>query len=277
MKLPSYLPEEAELRRDMARYYDCLEKMDERVRKVLRELDADGLAEDTIVFTSAITGVRCPAERVSSTIVELVFPSLSVFRKNGNTGRAGEVGGSTDRLVSFVDFSATVLSLAGIPVPEYMQGRAFLGEAAARPREYVHTFRGRRGERYDIVRGVRSRDYLYIRNYTPHLPVMQFNGYSSGIPGYAAWKKAWKEGRCSPSQGRWFEPKSSEELYRIIDDPDNVTNLAEDPASRDILLRHRAENDRHILDVRDSLFCPEGMKGRSFSFYQGDENTPSSN
>jgi HEAT repeat protein len=121
---------------------------------------------------------------------------------------------------------------------------------------------------------VRSEAFIYLRNYSPHLPVMQFNGYSFEIPGYLAWREAWRQGECNPVQAQWFEPKASEELYRIADDPDNVRNLAADPRLADTLARLRSENDRHIRAVRDSVFYPEGMAGREWAAYQDDNVYP---
>ena len=268
VRLPAYLPDLPDTRRDMARYYDCLEAMDERVGRVQEELEADGLADDTIVFYFSDHGGSLPRGKSfiydSGTHVPLVicFPDKWRHLSPASPGEA------VQRLVSFVDFAPTVLSIAGVAIPDSMQGRAFLGSQAVEPREFVHTFRGRRGERYDLVRGVRDQRFLYLRNYSPHLPVMQHNGYAWEIPSYPAWFAAWERGTCTPGQSRWFEPKASQELYDVAEDPDNVCNLANDPACAQVLSRMRAENDRHIKAIRDSVFFPEGMSGRSFEAFQ---------
>ena len=272
--LPAHLPDLPETRLDMARYYDCLEAMDEKVGKILEELEKDGLEKNTIVFYYSDHGGSMPRGKSFTYDSGTRVPLLIRIPEKWATLRPAAVGATTDRLVSFVDFAPTVLSLAEINAPEYFQGSAFLGSDAGEPREYVHTFRGRRGERYDIVRGVRSQDYLYLRNYTPHVPVMQFNAYSFAIPGYLAWQRTWEQGQCTPEQARWFESKPREELYRIEDDPDNAKNLAEDPALDQVLERHRAENKRHLLAIRDSVFFPEGAAGREFSAFQDDSTYP---
>ena len=87
-------------------------------------------------------------------------------------------GETLDRLVSFVDFAPTVLSLAGLPIPKHMQGKAFLGAAAAEPRQYVYGARDRVDEAYDLARSVRDKRYLYVRNYMPHLSYNQPSYYS---------------------------------------------------------------------------------------------------
>ncbi len=274
VQLPAYLPDVPEIRRDMARYYDCLEAMDARVGQVLNELEADGLADDTIVFYFGDHGGSLPRGKSftydSGTHVPLVIRFPDKWRGQS----PAKPGTAIDRLVSFVDFAPTALSIADIPIPDYMQGHAFVGTQQSEPREFVHTFRGRRGERYDIVRGVRDESFLYLRNYTPHLPVMQHNGYSWAIPSYSAWFDAWKHGECTPEQAQWFGPKSSEELYQVAEDPDNVHNIANDPAYTKVLERMRAENDRHIRAIRDSVFFPEGISSRGFEVFQDDTRYP---
>lgn len=63
-----------------------------------------------------------------------------------------------------------MLSLAGLEVPKAMQGQVLLGPKAAPEAEYVYGFRDRVDEVFDLSRSIRSKDYLYIRNYLPHLP-----------------------------------------------------------------------------------------------------------
>jgi len=274
VKLPTYLPDLPETRRDLARYYDCIETMDEGVGKILRELKKDGLAEDTIVFYFGDHGGSMPRGKSFTYDSGTRVPLIVHIPDRWKPLRIIGPGGQSDRLVSFVDFAPTILSLAKIKTPDYMQGHPFLGSNEAQAREFVHTFRGRRGERYDIVRGVRSKSFLYLRNYTPHLPVMQYNDYSFGIPGYRAWMNAVQAGGRPPEQAQWFAPKMREELYDTREDPDNVHNLAADPAYAKTLARHRAENERHMTAIRDSAFFPEGMSGREFAKYQDEETYP---
>ncbi len=274
VKLPEYLPDLPETRLDLARYYDCLEVMDQKVGNVLRQLEEDGLADNTIVFYYADHGGSMPRGKSFAYDSGTRVPLLIRFPETWARFRPSDIGDVSDRLVSFVDFAPTVLSLAGVEIPTYMQGHAFLGATEAPERDYVHVFRARRGERYDIVRGVRNRQFLYLRNYTPHLPVLQFNAYSFAIPGYGAWQAAWERGDCNPAQAQWFEPKSSEELYQIADDPDNVRNLATNADHRATLEICRKELSRHLSEIRDSAFFPEGMSGRNYAAYQDDAIYP---
>ena len=143
VKLPAYLPDLPATRLDLARYYDCLTDMDQRVGVVLKQLADDGLAEDTIVFYFSDHGGSLPRGKSFTYDSGTHVPLVVRFPSKWQHLSPAEPGQSTDRLVSFVDFAPTILSLAGIKPPEYMQGQAFLGALKQPPREYVHTFRGR--------------------------------------------------------------------------------------------------------------------------------------
>src|SRR5262249_4852361 len=117
-----------------------------------------------------------------------------------------EAGGTSDRLVSFVDFGPTVLSLAGIKPPASMQGHAFLGPFASPPQPYVYSFRGRMDEKCDLSRGVTDGRYVYIRNYMPHRPQGQYLSYMFQTPTTQVWKQLHDEGKLSPGQDFFWKP-----------------------------------------------------------------------
>ncbi|MBM4044013.1 MAG: sulfatase, partial [Planctomycetes bacterium] len=160
-------------------------------------------------------------------------------------------------LVSFIDLGPTVLSLAGVKPPDYMHGRAFMGEHEAPPHEYLHGFRGRMDERYDTIRSVRDKRYVYLRNYTPHVPHGQHVRYMFQTPTTAAWKKLNDEGKLTPQQAYFWQPKATEELYDLQTDPDEVTNLANSPTHQDVLQRLRKAQQSLSLQIRDIGFLPE--------------------
>jgi uncharacterized sulfatase len=139
-----------------------------------------------------------------------------------------KAGGETQRLVSFVDFAPTVLSLAGIEAPDWMQGFAFLGKHQKEPQPFLYGFRGRMDERQDLVRSVTDGRYVYVRNYMPHLPAGQHNEYMFQTPTTRVWKKLFDEGKLTPEQAAFWKPHPAEELYDLESDPDEVKNLADD-------------------------------------------------
>ena len=163
-----------------------------------------------------------------------------------------------DRLVSFVDLAPTMLSLTGIKIPDYMQGKAFLGKQEAEPSKYVHLFSDRMDERYDKVRAIRDKQFRYIKNYMPHRIYGEHIAYLWRAPSSRAWEEAYKNGVCNEVQSVFWNKKPAEELYDITKDPWEVNNLANDQEYKDVLDRLRMENNKWMDKNIDSGLIPEG-------------------
>ncbi|MGB2822406.1 MAG: sulfatase, partial [Phycisphaerae bacterium] len=240
--VPPFHPDTPEVRKDWARYHDLITALDYHVADRLKELEADGLAEDTIVFFFSDHGAGMPGCKKWVWQSGLHVPLIVHFPEKHRKWAPAAAGKTCERLVSFVDFAATVLSLAGVKVPAHMQGTAFLGERAGPPRSYVHAIRDGMAERYDTVRVVRNRQHQYIRNFMPHLSWSQHVSYTEEMPTMKAWRRLAEEGKLTGLAGRYFQPvKPVEELYDTAADPHQVRNLAGQAKYRPVLERFRGE------------------------------------
>ena len=259
VRVPPYHPDTPEVRRDWAQYYDKMTEIDARAGERLAELEADGLADSTIVVYFGDHGIGLPrGKRItkdSGLRVPMIVYVPEPFR--GLAPNGWDPGGANDRLVAFVDLAPTMLSVAGIAPPDYMQGNAFLGGYATDPPEYLFGFRGRMDERDDLVRAVRDQRYVYVRNYLPHLPDGQHLWYMFETPTTVAWKRLYDAGGLPPEQAAYWEPRPAEELYDLETDPDEIVNLAGSNEHRDVLQRLRAAQRRHALEIHDIGFLPE--------------------
>lgn len=255
--VPPYHPDTPEVRRDWARYADMITYMDRQVGDILRQLEEDGLAEDTIVFYYSDHGAGMPRSKRWLYDSSIRVPMIVRFPEKYRELAPGRPGSLTDRLVSFVDLAPTVLSLAGVEIPDHMQGKAFLGMQAGEPRRYVHGFRDRMDERYDMQRAVRDERYKYIRNYMPHRIWAQDISYMYQMPTMRVWQQLANEGKLRGPQKTFFEEKPAEELYDTWADPHEVHNLAADPEYRDVLARLRKECRRWMEEIVDLGFLPE--------------------
>jgi len=258
MVVVPYHPDLPEIRRDRAEYYDGIQKIDKKVGIALKELKDRGLAEDTIVFYYGDHGgVLARSKRYlfdSGTRAPLIIR----FPHKYNRLAPARPGSRIETPVSFVDLAPTILSLAGLDIPEYIQGKAFLGNKASGPREYVYLFRGRMDERYDMIRAVRGKRYLYIRNYMPHRIYGQHLQYLWRAQSTRAWEKAYKDGNCNRIQSRFWQTKPPEELYDTQKDHHKINNLAEKTECKKILEKMRNANIEHIIKIHDVGFIPEG-------------------
>ena len=262
--LPAYHPDTPEVRHDWAQYYDKVTAMDAQAGQRLQELADAGLADDTIIFFYGDHGSGMPRSKRwpydSGLHVPLIVHVPDKFRELAP--KDYQPGGATDRLVAFVDLAPTLLSLAGVKPPEWMQGHAFLGRYEAPPQKHLFGFRGRMDERYDMVRSVRNQRYIYIRNYMPHLIYGQYIGYMFQTPTTQVWKALYDQGKLRPPQTYFWEPKPAEELYDLQSDPDEVRNLVGSAEHQAVLNELRQAHREHVLGVRDVGFLSEAEMHR---------------
>jgi len=260
VRVPAYHPDTPEVRQDWAQYYDCVSLADADAGERLKELADDGLTEDTIVFYWGDHGSGMPRSKRWPYNSGLHVPLAVYFPEKFRHLAPPEYrpGGKSDRLVSFVDFAPTMLSLAGIKPPEWMQGYSFMGKFQDPPRPWMHGFRGRMDERYDLVRSVTDGRYVYIRNYMPHKLYGQHVQYMFQTPTTRVWKRLHDEGKLTPAQDVFWNTKAPEELYDLQSDPDEVHNLARSPGHEKVLARLRGAQQSLALRIRDVGFLPEG-------------------
>jgi uncharacterized sulfatase len=262
--LPPYYPDTPVVRRDWAQYYDIITLTDKQVSDILQQLEEDGLADDTIVWFWGDhgrglprakrwiydSGIKVPLIiRVPQKLRELAMPA------NPDALKPGTVN---DDLVTFIDFAPTMLSLAGVKVPDNIQGRAFLGSQKAAAREYIFAARDRMDETYDIIRGVRDKRYKYIRNYMPNVTCGQDIDYMNQMPTMQEMRRLNAEGKLvGPQRNYFLETKPIEELYDTVTDPHEVKNLADDPKYKDVLERMRKVHQEWMKQTRDVGLIPE--------------------
>jgi arylsulfatase A-like enzyme len=256
--VPPFHPDTPEFRREWARHYENVTAMDYQVGDVLAELQRDGLAEDTIVFFFSDHGTGMPGVKMWAWGPSLHVPLLVRFPKKWQHLAPAAPGGTTDRLVSFVDFAPTVLSLTGVGAPAYFQGSAFLGAAAGQPRNLVFGGKERQGESVDLVRYVRDHRFQYLRNFHPHVPHGQYMSYNWQHASMRAWEQLYRDGKLVGPPARFFAArKPAEELYDVKADPWQVRNLAADPAYAGELARLRAALAAQMRAAGDLGFLPE--------------------
>ncbi|HQU41222.1 MAG TPA: sulfatase-like hydrolase/transferase, partial [Pirellulales bacterium] len=258
VRIPPYQPDTPEMRADWVRDYNHLQLLDEQIAAKLKDLADAGLADDTIVFYYGDNGGVLPRSKRFLQESGTHVPLIVYFPPKWRHLAPATPGSRITHPVHFVDFAPTVLSLAGVKIPDYMQGRAFAGPARAEPNEFVFCTRDRMDERYDMMRSVMDSRWLYIHNYRPDLPYVQPLEYQFKARGYQSWARLAAAGQLTPATAQFWGQKPTEELYDMRTDPDSVHNLAADPDHRATLERMRAALQRHVLATKDNGFLPEG-------------------
>ncbi|MDO7835760.1 sulfatase-like hydrolase/transferase [Sphingobium sp. HBC34] len=261
--LPPFLPDRPGIRQDFASYYNLMEKMDGQLAERLAELEADGLADNTIVFHYSDNGGvlgrskrYCYEEGLRCEMVVYVPPKWRHLMP-------AAPGSEITTPVSFIDLAPTVLSLAGAVQPPQMRGTPFLGPKA-RPQALAFGMRNRMDERIDFQRTVTDGRWRYIRNYMPHRPWGQHQAFEWLAKGYQDWEQAHIDGGLNAVQDRFFQTKPFEELYDLSADPHEIHDLARDPAYAATLSKFSRLLDKHMIAINDNGFLPETMAGEGW-------------
>jgi arylsulfatase A-like enzyme len=253
--LPPYYPDHPVARRDWAGYLDCICGLDRRVGEILDRLEADGLADDTIVVFFAdqgrieIRGIGWCYDRGN------LLPLIIRWPKNFAPPPQYARGVVSDQLVSLLDLTATTLGFAGVKKPAGMQSRVFLGRDADPPRRYAFTHRDRHDEVVQRIRSVRTDRYRYIRNFIPERPFLFFHAHKEAMyPVIPLLRKLHEEGKLTAVQEALVAPRMPDvELYDLENDPYEIHNLAgsADPRHRRVLGHLRGVLDDWIETTHD--------------------------
>jgi len=228
------------VRENIASYYTQITKMDAMAGGILNQLKEDELMDNTIVFFFSDHGAGLPRGKrwlhKSGTHVPMILYCPEQYEHLLPDG----IESKNDRLVSFVDFAPTVLSLANVEIPSFMQGIPFLGNATQSPRDYIYSTRDRVGENIVCGRTVTDGDFQYIRNFLPHRPRMPFNEYSELTPIRAELRRLDSMGILSQTERWLLEPSiPTEEFYDLSKDPHQINNLISDKTYEKQILKMR--------------------------------------
>ena len=253
VQLPPYYPDDQLLREDWAQYLDAVRYTDQQVGQVIDRLEKEGLLDQTVViFTTdhGISHVRGKQFLYDEGIhVPLIIRGPGIPR-----------GVIREDLAQQIDLAATSLALAGIAIPETMQGRD-LFQASDLPREAVFSARDRCDETVEHLRSVRTAAYKYIRNGYPHRPHLQPNAYKDGKPIVQRLRELHAQQQLNPLQEQMLfaQRRPEEELYDLRVDPHEIHNLAEEPAHQATLLELRKRLDRWMIETNDQGRRPESL------------------
>ncbi|WP_404425342.1 sulfatase-like hydrolase/transferase [Nibricoccus sp. IMCC34717] len=258
VRVPPYLPDTPEVRRDIAWYYDQIHAMDSEVATRLAELEQAGVLDDTVVFYFGDNGGVLPRSKRFLYNSGTHVPLLVRFPEKWRFLAPAPAGSRIQNPTTFEDFAPTVLSLAGLAPPPWSTGAAFAGTAPRAPRDIAYLSRDRMDERTDLVRALTDGRWLYLRNFRPDIPHVERLAFMFKSGAYQSWEREAEAGRLTPDTARFWNAKPAEELYDLERDPDNVTNRIHDPACAAIAARLRERMKAEALRLRDNGFIPEG-------------------
>ena len=258
---PPYYPDHPLVRLEWARYLNSISGMDKTVGKILKRLEADGLAENTIVMFFGDNG-RIEPRGIHWCYDTGLHVPLIIRWPRGHTPPAGFQSGQVDeQVVSLIDMTPTTLWCAGLARPLGMHGRIFLGEAGGQERRYAFSARDRIDETVNRVRSVRGTRYHYIRNYFPDRHFASLNRYKEKcFPIKPLMRELYANGELTgPAQALMSPHVSAEQLFDTEQDPHEIHNLVDSDKQehREALISMRSALDTWIVETNDQGEFPE--------------------
>jgi arylsulfatase A-like enzyme len=203
-----------------AQYYRLIRGLDESVGEVIDELKERGLLESTVIIFSSDHGYLLGEHGLAGKWLMFEESIRIPFIIADPRVATDQRGRTSSAMVLNIDLAPTVLDLAGVPVPQTMQGGSLVplvaDAQAAWPREsffYEHLYDPKGKRHIESSQGVRTREWKYVK-------YIQQSG------------------------------PESEQLFHLNADPLERRNLAADPASMEVLARMRAEHDAFSQNLR---------------------------
>ena len=261
VRLAAYHPDTPVFRRSYAHYLDNHMTVDTQIGAFLKKLEIDGLLDDTFIFYYGDHGGVMPGSKGYANESGLRVPMVVSVPKNWQHLAPTPAKTRVDGFVEFVDLSATVLNLAGIEIPSAIDGKPFLGKEVTledlNKRDQSFGYADRFDEKYDLVRTLRKGKFRYSRNYQPFNFDGLYNEYRYKQTPFAQWRELYLAGKLNAAQEQFFKARPAETLYDLSSDPDEVKNLASDPAHQKTLLELRALLQKRLKGMPDLSFYPE--------------------
>ena len=222
--IPPYYPDTPFIRRDWANGLEQMQIVDRQVGKVLKRLDDEGLAENTIVFFIADHG-RCHI-RGKQFLYDGGIRIPMIMRWPSKLA-AGQVN---DDLVTSLDICATILDVAGVKPLVPLHGQSLLGDEV-KQRRYIYAARDKMDETHDSMRCIRSKTHKLILNLMPERAYCQYNRYKeASCPALAEMNVLNLKSKLTTQQAAFLASKKpAVELYDLQADPYEVNNIALDP------------------------------------------------
>lgn len=251
--VPGFLPDTPLVRKDIAHYYEAIERLDEKVGHVLQLLEKYDLADNTLVIFTSDQGMSFPGAKGTLYDPGLHVPLIVRWPGKIKPGRT-----SSD-LVSLEDLAPTWLEAVGVPVPQTMDGKSFLPLLLGRsfePREAVFAERNFHTH-LELIRCVRTSRYKLIQNYLPEVPYRPLSDIARS-PSWRSIENLDHQGKLSSDLvGRYFKkPRSEEEFYDLQNDPWEMNNLANDSKYKTELLHLQELLSRWMIKTHDFLPPP---------------------
>ena len=245
IEIPPNYPDVPLIRRDWYAYQRSIEVVDQHVGVILDQLNAEGVLENTIVMFFADHGRPMPWGKQWLSVEGLQVPLLM-------RGPLIEPKSTENRLVSLIDLAPSMLKLAGLPIPSWMEGKPIL-DCDFPGRSVLFAARDRCGDAMDRIRAVIGHDSWLVQNFNPGISRLNWSGYKeASYPGMPLLRVLNAAGSLNAAQSNWLAPTRSEiEFYDLKTDPKGLREVSQAPEHAVAIAHMRQQLDTWISSSND--------------------------
>jgi len=228
--------------------------MDKQMGEIIDKLKDQGLYENTYIFFYSDHGGPFPRHKRAIYDTGSKVPLVIKFPKRIKVKEKRNYD-----FLNFIDFAPTILSIAGLDIPEIYQGKAFLGSKKSKnKRKYLFTASDRFDEHTDRIRAVKNKRFKYIRNYNIDKSHALDVAYRTQMALMKNLNELNDSNLLSDKQKLWFQvPKRSEEFYDLENDPFELNNLIGETKFSKEIEDFRNQLDSWMDDINDLGHIPE--------------------
>lgn len=236
--IPGFLPDTTAVRADLTQHYNNIHNMDKQVGKLIAQLKEDGLYKNTIILWTTDHGDALPRAKRELYDSGIKVPLIVVWPESLRPKQLIPTS-INNNLISFVDFAPSILAMAKVMSSEYIHGKEYLAQPQLTPREYIYASKDRIDGFPFRERAVRDHKLKYIKNYMPNQPGGVHIAYRDKLKSMQSMWHELTQGNLTKQQEFWFKPRPAEELYNVVEDPDELNNLANKPEFKTQLVKMR--------------------------------------
>lgn len=256
-EMPPFFNDTPEMRKQVSRIYNSISLTDQQFGDILNDLEKDGLKDSTIVFVFSDHGEGMPRGKGSSLGTGYKVPFILWIPEMYKHLSPWGSGIITEELVSFEDFGATVLSLAGVDIPSYIEGTPFLPNKRKESKKYVFGACDASDSNVELSRSVMDGRYIYTRVFTSYQPFVRWISYYDHADIQKLMRKDYVTGMLNPTQAEIMKPRVAEYLYDLVADKWETNNLATHPEYQKKVRELRNALKKNLIETKDANFLPE--------------------
>ncbi|MCW8833690.1 MAG: sulfatase [Colwellia sp.] len=260
--VPKYLPDTAQVRKELSHYYNSVRRLDDTFARVMKALNESGLAENTLVVFLSDNGSAFPFAKANAYLASTKTPWIVHWP----AGKIKTAHVNKHDFISSIDFFPTVLDALNLEIPKAIDGRSILpllkGKKQENRNEVYTQIDYKIGGPATPMRSIQDKQFGYIFNPWSRVGANYRNSNEGEIT------KAMKASgdKAQLERLRMFREREIEEFYDLENDPNSVNNLIDNPEYkakiddyRKRLVNWMNENSDPVLALYEVKDQPEKM------------------